>query len=194
MEAVTILANTYCSKELIKGLDNQIICLSVINTLFAITAFVGNTVILIALHKEISLHQPSKALIRNLVASDVYVSFVELVFVAYWISILQERWQTCRILFYAHVTGAIISLSVSLCTLTATSVVAGTQVQTNCNTTKASLCGECHLVVMFRCLQCYTLIFSHATWKVWSTTLFDNIPVLLCQNFRQTASPTMSSS
>ena len=88
---VTILANTHCSKELTQGLDNQIIFLSVINTLFAITAFVGNTVILIVLHKETSLHQPSKALIRNLVASDVCVSFVELVFVAYWISILQER-------------------------------------------------------------------------------------------------------
>ena len=98
MEAVTILANTYCSKELTQGLDNQIICLSVINTLFAITAFVGNTVILIAFHKETSLHQPSKALIWSLVANDVCVSFVELVFVAYWISILQERWQTCRIL------------------------------------------------------------------------------------------------
>ena len=44
--------------------------LSVINILLGITAIIGNTVILIALHKETSLHQPSKVLLRNLVASD----------------------------------------------------------------------------------------------------------------------------
>ena len=37
---------------------------------------------LIALHKETSIHQPSEALIRNLLATNLCV-----VFVAYWISI-----------------------------------------------------------------------------------------------------------
>ena len=43
---------TYCSKELIPGVENQVIYLSLIYILPHITANVGNTLILIALHKE----------------------------------------------------------------------------------------------------------------------------------------------
>ena len=116
------LADIYCSQELTHGLDNQIICLSVINTFLAITAIVGNTVILIALHKENSLHQPSKVFLRNLVASDLCVGFVELVLVGKWISILQEHWQICHYFYLAYAMGAIISVSVSLYTLTSIGV------------------------------------------------------------------------
>ena len=52
MQTPEALANMYCSKEISRGLHNQIICLSAINALFAITAIVGNIVILNALHKE----------------------------------------------------------------------------------------------------------------------------------------------
>ena len=112
----------YCLEELTQVLDNQIICLSVINTLLAITAIVGNTLILIALHKENSLHQPSKVLLRNLVASDLCVGFVELVLVGKWISILQKHWQSCHYFYLAYIMGAFISMSVSLCSLAAISV------------------------------------------------------------------------
>ena len=115
-------ADLFCSQELTEVLDNQIICLSVINTLLAITAIVGNTLILIAFHKENSLHQPSKVLFRNLVASDLCVGFAELVLVGKWISILQEHWQSCHYFFLAYIMGAFISISVSLCTLVAISV------------------------------------------------------------------------
>ena len=116
------LADLYCSQELTQGLDNQIFCLLVINTLLTITAIVGNTLILIALLKERSLHLRSKALLRNLVASDLCVGFVELVFVAYWVSILQGQWQICHYFYLAYIIGAFISIPVSLYTLTAISV------------------------------------------------------------------------
>ena len=116
------LADLYCSQELTHGLDNQIISLSVINTLLAVTAVVGNVLILIALCKETSLHPPSKALIRNLVASDLGVGLVELVFVAYWVSIRQGQWQICNYFYLAYVIGAYISITVSLWTLAAISV------------------------------------------------------------------------
>ena len=122
MKTLQAFANIYCSQELTQGLDNQIICLSVINALLAITAIVGNTMIQIALHKETSLHQPSKVLIRNLVASDLCVGFVELVLVGKWISILQAHWQSCHYFYLAYIMGAFISISVSLCTLAAISV------------------------------------------------------------------------
>ena len=91
METVPALAKFYCSEEFTQGLDKQIICFSVINTVLAITTVVGNTVVLIALHKETSLHRPSKILLRNLVASDLCVGFVELPLVGNCISMLQEQ-------------------------------------------------------------------------------------------------------
>ena len=122
MNTQQALADIYCSQELTRGFDNQIICLSVINTLLAITAIVGNAVILIALRKETSLHLPSKALIRNLAASDLGVGLVELVFVAYWVSIRQRQWQICYYFYLGYVIGAYISISVSLWTLAVISV------------------------------------------------------------------------
>ena len=82
MKTLEDFANIYCSQEVTAQiLDNQLICLSVINTLLAIAAIVGNTLILTALRKENALHQPSKVLIRNMVASDFCDGFVELALV-----------------------------------------------------------------------------------------------------------------
>ena len=114
MQTQVFLANIYCSEEFNQGLDNQIIWLSMINLLLGITAIVGNTVILIALHKETSLHRPSKVLLRNLVASDLCVGFVQLAFGAYWISILQRWWQICRLLFFVLRPSSTILIAVSL--------------------------------------------------------------------------------
>ena len=122
MQTQVFLANIYCSEEFNQGLDNQIIWLSMINILLGITAIVGNTIILIALHKETSLHQPSKVLLRNLVASDLCVGFVQLAFGAYWISILQRRWQICRLLFLVLRPSGTILIAVSLWTITTISV------------------------------------------------------------------------
>ena len=93
-----------------------------VNILLGITAIVGNTVILIALHKETSLHQPSKVLLRNLVASDLCIGFVQLLYGALGISILHEWWQICRSLFFVNGIAANISITVSLWTITAISV------------------------------------------------------------------------
>ena len=121
MQTQEFFANLYCS-ELNQGLDNKGISLSLINILLGITAIIGNTVILIALHKETSLHQPSKVLLRNLVASDLCVGFVQVAFGARGISILQGRWQACRHLYLAYGIAGNISIAVSLFTITAISV------------------------------------------------------------------------
>ena len=122
MQTQEFLANFYCSEEFRQGLDNHIIWLSVINILLGITAITANTVILIALPKETSLHKPSKILLRNLVASDLCVGFVQLLFGAYSISILQGLWRTCRFLYLVHGIAAKISITVSLWTITAISI------------------------------------------------------------------------
>ena len=119
---IVFLANLYCSEEFKQGLVNQIICHSMISILLGITAIFGNIVILIALHKETSLHQPSKVLLRNLVANDLCVGFVQLVFGAYEISILQGKWQICGLLYFVLELPASISIAVSLWTTTVISV------------------------------------------------------------------------
>ena len=84
MRTLDVVGNLYCSEKLIRGEANWAIYILVIYVLLGITAIVGNTLILIALHKNTSLHQPSKVLLRNLVASDLCVGFVQLAFTLLW--------------------------------------------------------------------------------------------------------------
>ena len=122
MQTQAFFANSYCSEEFHQGLDNEILSLPVINILLGITATVGNTVILIALHKEKALHKPSKVLLYNLVVSDICAGLVQFVFGARGIPILQGRWGTCRHLYLVYGVAGNISIPVSLCTVTAISV------------------------------------------------------------------------
>ena len=122
MQTLEVVGNIYCSEELIRGLPNHVIYLSVIYILLGIIANVGNTLILIALHKVNSLHRPSKVMLRNLVASDLCIGFVQLVYGALGISILQGWWKICRLLFFVNCIAANISITVSLWTITAISV------------------------------------------------------------------------
>ena len=70
-----------------------------VNISVSITAFLGNTLILVALQKESSLHPPSKLLYRNLAITDLCVGMIaEPVYVAYFMSVLSDKWDIC---FYA---------------------------------------------------------------------------------------------
>ena len=113
----------YCSAELSEKAHTYLIFLSVINMFLSITAFLGNTMILVALRKESSLHPPSKLLYRNLAITDLCVGIIVGPFsAAYWISEAMERWDIC---FYAlHLSSMISSVLcvVSLLTLTAISI------------------------------------------------------------------------
>ena len=66
----------YCSVELIRGVDGELIFLSALHIFLSVTAFLGNTLILVALHKETSLHPPSKLLYRNLAITDLCVGII----------------------------------------------------------------------------------------------------------------------
>ena len=85
--------------------------------------FLGNTLILVALHKDTSIHPPSKLLYRNLAKTDLGVGVIgEPLLVAYWISVMNERWDIC---YHIHLTGyfaGVTLCSESLITLTAISV------------------------------------------------------------------------
>ena len=117
------LRELWCSAEFIRGVDCELIFLSAVNIFLSITAFLGNTLILVALHKETSLHPPSKLLYRNLAITDLCVGIiVEPLYVTYWTSVVKERWDIC---YYSLRTGAFSGYTlcvVSALTLTAISV------------------------------------------------------------------------
>ena len=113
----------FCSAELVEGLHKELICLIVVNIFLSITAFLGNTLIVVALHKESSLHPPSKLLFRNLAITDLCVGIItEPLAVACWISLVNERLNICRYTLSAFaVTGRIVC-AMSLLTLTTISI------------------------------------------------------------------------
>ena len=133
-----------CSTEFIGGVDGELIFISALNIFVSITAFLGNTLILVALHKETSLHPPSKLLYRNLAITDLCVGIVaEPLNVTFFTSVLNERKNICHFAYWAGVFSAYTLCSVSLLTSAAISVdrllallladCAGAQIQTSCN-------------------------------------------------------------
>ena len=112
-----------CSAEFIGGVDVELIFILALNIFASITAFLGNTLILVALHKETSLHPPSKLLYRNLAITDLCVGIIaEPLNVTFLTSVLNERKNICYFAYWAEIFSAYTFCSVSLLTSTAISV------------------------------------------------------------------------
>ena len=113
----------FCSAKLTERLRSQLILFSMLNIFLSFTAFLGNSLILVALFKEASLHPPSKLLLRSLAATDLCVGIiVEPLNVTRWISVVCERRDICRSTFSTFAISSRILWMVSLLTLTAISV------------------------------------------------------------------------
>ena len=113
-----------CSAKLAGGSQHSnLIYILAFNIVLAMTAITGNTLILISLHKHISLHLPSKLLLRNLATTDLLVGVVcQPCHVAFWVSLLLELRQVCRYVFAATRTTSHTLCGVSLATTAAISV------------------------------------------------------------------------
>ena len=113
-----------CSPSLVGGLQQQLsICFVAVDIILSITAFVGNSLILVALYKESSLHPPSKLLYRCLATTDLLVGLVAQPLNAlYWMSVVQEHWSLCRYARDAAYITAYVLFLVSLMTMTAISL------------------------------------------------------------------------
>ena len=112
-----------CSAEFTAEVQGKLIFLSIVNIFLSITAVLGNTLILVALHKETSLHPPSKLLYRNLAVTDFCVGTIaEPLHVAYWISVVTGKWDICYLAHLMVTLAAYTFCGVSLLTLTAISV------------------------------------------------------------------------
>ena len=113
----------FCARKVKWNQKEEVIFLSAVNVLVSVTAFLGNTLILVALHKETSLHPPSKLLYRNLAITDLCVGIIaEPSAVTYFASVVKGRWDICYYAYWAVLYSSVILCMVSLSTLTAISV------------------------------------------------------------------------
>ena len=158
----------FCLAEFIRGVDGELTFLSALNIFLSITAFLGNTLILVALHKETSLHPPSKLLYRNLAITDLCVGIiVEPLYVAYWTSVVNKRWNICHYTILAMGFFASTLCGVSLLTSTAISV----------DRLLALLLGLRYRQVVTLRRTCITAIGFWILPMVASSTLFWNSPI-----------------
>ena len=112
-----------CSAGWANEIQEQWIYLSALNIFLSITAVLGNTLILVVLHKVSSLHPPSKLLFRCLATSDLCVGLItEPLSVVSWIFLLFEEWNLCRYAYISSVFASNTLCSVSLLTATAISL------------------------------------------------------------------------
>ena len=97
--------------------------ISALHAFLSITAFLGNTLILVALRKESSLHPPSKLLLYSLATTDLCVGLiVDPLYVTLLVIVVSERWNICfRVAVAVSIAGYSLC-TVSLLTLTAISV------------------------------------------------------------------------
>ena len=101
----------------------QSISFSAVNILFSITATLGNSLILATLHKESSLHPPSKLLYRCLATTDLLVGLVgQPLGATLWMSVFHEQWRLCRFAWEAAFISGYGLCLVSLLTMAAMSV------------------------------------------------------------------------
>ena len=119
--------NTYeklfCSPGVTAGIHGQLKFLSVLHGFLIITTTLGNTTILAALHKESSLHAPSKLLLCCLATSDLLVGMIsEPLAITYWMSAVSESWNLCYKALYTSFIASYLLCGVSLLTLSAISV------------------------------------------------------------------------
>ena len=158
----------FCLAEFIRGVDGELTFLSALNIFLSITAFLGNTLILVALHKETSLHPPSKLLYRNLAITDLCVGIIlDPLAVTYLTSVVKERWDIC---YHANWAANFLSYTlcaVSLLTLTAISV----------DRLLALLLGLRYRQVVTLRRTCITAIGFWILPMVASSTLFWNSPI-----------------
>ena len=112
-----------CFEGLTDKQSGHLTFILVLSSFLSVSAFLGNALILIALHKESSLHPPSKLLLRSLTTTDLCVGLISgPLFVTFLISVLNEYWNICRyILAASFITGNILC-GVSLLTLSAISL------------------------------------------------------------------------
>ena len=112
-----------CSMVLTSGIHEILTYILLLNIIISVTAFIGNTLILVALGKDSSLPTPSRLLLRCLAITDLCVALiVEPLNITYLTSIINYDVNLCRFSAVASFMAGYMLGSVSLLTLTGISV------------------------------------------------------------------------
>ena len=152
-------------------IHGHLIFISVLNIFLSITAVLGNALIIVGLHKEASLHPPSKLFLRCLATTDLCVGLIsEPISVAYTMSELSGHWNICRFLSAAEYLTSLILCGVSLLTMTAISV----------DRLLALLLGLRYRQVVTLKRTCMTVITFWVVSAVFSTSFWWNSLVTEC--------------
>ena len=168
-----------CSAKLAGGSQHsKLIYILAFNIVLAMTAITGNTLILISLHKHISLHLPSKLLLRNLATTDLLVGVVsQPCHVAYLVSLMLELRQVCRYVLAVTCTTSFIFCGVSL-------------------TTTAAISVDRHLALLlglrYRAVVTIKRVYV-AVIVIWATAVASTLPVLCNDTARLVWMMTVSS-
>ena len=180
-----------CSPSLVGGLQQESLSFAALNILLAITAFVGNSLILIALHKDSSLHPPSKLLYRCLATTDLLVGLVSQPLAASsWIFIAHEHWIPCRCAITATYIISYALCGVSLLTMAAISVdrllaLLLDKLQTNCHF-EAHIYHCSYLLGSIQC-RCFMLHvrlpYIHLVWYYSYTIMSRYLNCVVHKNF-----------
>ena len=149
---------TFCWASLTAGTHGQLRFISVLNSFLCITAVLGNTLIVVALRRECSLHPPSKLLLSNLALTDLCVGHFTSS-LCYFFALCDERKLGYLSIFVNHrfYSRPHFLWSVSVDTdcnkrRQTSRSVAGAEIQTSCNF-EAHLCdsfynlgrADCHI-------------------------------------------------
>ena len=169
----------FCSAEYIRDVDGEFIFLSTLSIFLSIIAFLRNTLILVALHKETSLHPPSKPLYRNLAITDLCAGIIEdPLAVTYLTSSCKGK---MGYLLSRKLGGKFLKLYFVHSVFTnidcnkrgqTSRLVAGAQIQTSCNFEKNI--HNCNSFLDFFCCRCICMVLEspnkfHVSIFTWSS-------------------------
>ena len=174
-----------------------------LNIFLSITAVLGNTLILVALGQEISLHAPSKLLLRCLSTTDLLVGLLsQPMYAAYEMSLLNGSLETCRLTFVISFIAGYILSGVSLFTSTAISLdrllalLMGLKYKLAVTFKRSTF--HCLYDLDHRSCMCYTVLMEWPdTFNVCvrlHIDLFSNLSFFLHNNFRHPPTSANTSS
>ena len=174
------IVELFCSPELISVADGELIFLSALNIFLSIAAFLGNTLILFALHKETSLHPPSKLLYRNLAITDLCVGIItQPLAVTYLTSVVNRRWDSCCYTVLGIFFSSYTLCDVSLLTLTAISVDRLLALLLGLRYRQVVTLKRTHIAVIGLWIMCIVGA-STVFWNTLITSWYQHIVTALC--------------
>ena len=186
-----------CSPSLAGGLQQQSIYFTAVHTLLSPMAFLGNFLILAALHMVSSLHRPSKLLYRCLATTDLLVSIVRQPFIAtYWMSLAHEEWYLCRFAYKATYITAYALCSVSLLSVNRLLALSSGLRYRQIVTSKRTYCMVATFWDFFWCrwsILHFRLPNRYVVWPYNYTILPNNLSGLVNKDFLRTQSSPGSS-